>query len=114
MHALAALASSSHGSFFYSPSLDLFKTDTQQPWHEIDVPAVAEGEFVIGEVKGGSIAQSDFIELAEIAEVLRPQRAIIFLPHENISSDVLKWRAEAHSRLSLNGIRAEIYDLPTF
>jgi len=114
LHALTALASQSHGSFVYSPSLELFKASSQQPWHEIDVPAIAKGEFVVGEVKGGDIAQKDFVELSEIAEVLRPQRAIMFLPHENVSSNVLEWMREAQNRLSRNGIKAQIYALPTF
>ena len=114
MQAFAALASDSHGAFFYSPSLDLIKDKIQEPWHEIDVPAVANGEFVIGEVKGGKIVQNDFTELAEIAEVLRPQRAIIFLPHENVSPDVLKWTKETQTLLSPKGIRAQIFALPTF
>jgi hypothetical protein len=114
MHALAALASNSHQSFFYSPSLELFKAGSPNSWHEIDVPAVAEGEFVVGEVKGGGIAQSDFVELAEIAEALRPQRAIIFLPHENVSADVVKWTQETQNRLSPKGIKAQIFALPTF
>jgi len=114
MDALAALASNSHGSLFYCPSLELFKADSPRPWHEIDVAAVADGEFVVGEVKGGSIAAGDFVQLADIAEVLRPQRAIMFLPHENISSDVLNWSADARNRLSPKGIKAQIYALPTF
>jgi peptidase E len=52
--------------------------------------------------------------LSEIAEVLRPQRAIMFLPHENVSSNVLEWMREAQNRLSRNGIKAQIYALPTF
>src|SRR5262249_2057938 len=36
MQALAALASGSFKSFFYSPSLELFKRGATKPWHEID------------------------------------------------------------------------------
>ncbi len=112
MQALGALASNSLESFFYSPSLDLFQAESTDHWHEIDVAAVAVGEFTIGEVKGGErgITQNDFSELAEI----RPQRAIIFLPHENISSDVVKWLGETAGELLPLGIKAQIYALPSF
>lgn len=116
MQALAALASNSLESFFYSPSLDLFQARSTDHWHEIDIAAVAEGELVVGEVKGGErgITQADFAELAEIAKVIRPQRAIIFLPHENVSKDVVKWLGETERELLPHGIKAQIYALPSF
>ena len=116
MQALAALAADSLESFFFSPSLDLFKPDSSDPWHEIDIAAVAKGEFVVGEVKGGerNITQKDFNELAEIAEALRAQRTIMFLPHENVSIDVMNWLKEMVKRLSPQGIKAQIYALPSF
>jgi hypothetical protein len=114
MQAFAALASHSTSSFLYSPSLELFQSGSVEPWHEIDVSAIAQGEFVIGEVKGGNVTQSDFAELAEIAEVLRPQKAIIFLPLEKISDHVMKWNSESQARLSPKGIKAQIFALPTF
>jgi hypothetical protein len=66
------------------------------------------------EVKSGGIGKSDFTELADIAEVLRPERAIMFLPHENVSADVLKWTDEIQHRLAPKSIKAQIYALPSF
>jgi hypothetical protein len=54
MHALTALASHSNGSFLYSPSLDLFRANSNRNWHEIDVLAIAQGEFIVGE-RGGPL-----------------------------------------------------------
>src|SRR5665213_544310 len=117
MQALTALASNHHHSFFFSPSLDLFKAGSTDVWREIDVATVAEGEFVIGEVKGGErgdVTEEDFDKLAETAEVLRAQRAIMFLPHNRISPDILNWLGKIRQRLLPQGIKAQIYALPTF
>ena len=116
MHALAALASHSHQSFFYSPSLELFKTGSPEPRHEIDVLAVAEGEFVIGEVKGGGITYGDFVELAEIAEVAATTTRNHFsASREYFLSDVMKWmRTKYKTVWPPKGIKAQIFALPTF
>jgi hypothetical protein len=116
MQAFAALASHSLTSFFYAPSLNLFKANSSDIWHEVDVPAVVEGDFTVGEVKGGDrgVTLDDFNELAVIAEGLRAQRAIMFLPHENVTADVMTWLEITKGRLSPQGIKAQIYALPTF
>jgi hypothetical protein len=111
LQALIAIESHSHWFFAHSPSLDLFKKGEKEPWHEVDVLCVADGEFV----KDGFVHKSDFDKLAEVAEVLRPQRAIIFLPAEIASKqtgELKSWLNEQHSRLNPNGIKAEIFTLP--
>jgi hypothetical protein len=115
MQAVAALASHSHNSFFFCPSLDLFKTGSLDVWHEVDVLGVSEGDFVVGEVKGGerNVVKQDFEELAEIVEALRAQRAIMFLPQENITADTVAWLQDTKARLLPLGAKAEIYALPT-
>jgi hypothetical protein len=117
LQALIAIESHARWFFAFSPSLDLFKRNEKKLWHEVDVLCVIDGEFVIGEVTEGFVQKSDFDKLAEVAEVLRPQRAIIFLPAEIASkqTDELKsWLNQQHSRLNPNGIRAEIFTLPMF
>jgi L-ascorbate metabolism protein UlaG (beta-lactamase superfamily) len=73
-------------------------------------------DFVVGEVKGGerSVTKQDFDELVEIAEALRAQRAIMFLPHENVTADTIRWLQEAKARQSPIEVQAQIYALPTF
>ena len=116
MQALTALTQQHHQSFFFSPSLNLFKEGHGKPWHEIDVVAVADGELVIGEVKDGErdVTKTDFDELAEIAEALRPQRAILFLPAERVTKNTVKLLNEVRNRMSPLGIEAQIFALPTF
>jgi hypothetical protein len=114
INALAALASHPHQSFFYSPNLELFKEGSAEPWHEIDVAAVIDSEFVVGEVKEGQrkITKADFDELAEIAETLRPDRAIMFLLADNVPAEAENLLEQTRQRLSPKGIKAQIFQLP--
>jgi len=117
LQALIAIESHARWFFAFSPSLDLFKRGENKVWRAVDVLCVVDGDVVIGEVKDGFVQKSDFDKLAEVAEVLRPQRAIIFLPAEIASKqtdEVKSWLNEQHSRLNPNGIKAEIFTLPMF
>jgi hypothetical protein len=117
LHALTAIASHAHSFFAFAPSLDLFREGTKEPWHELDVLCVADGEFVIGEVKEGFVQKSAFEELAEVAEALLPQRAVIFLPVENATkqkAELNGWLKETQARLNPKGIAAEIFTLPAY
>jgi hypothetical protein len=118
LHALTQLESSTIHSFFaFSPSLDLFRPGDKQPWHEIDIACIADGEFIIGEVKEGFVQKKDFEELAEIAEALMPQRAIMFLPLDRATKQAQElhdWRKEMDARLEPKGISSELFTLPEF
>jgi hypothetical protein len=117
LYALAAVASHSHGFFVFSPSLELFRHGTDGPWREVDVLCVADGDFVIGEVKEGYVQRDAFEGLASLAEVLLPQRAIMFLPLEHAgkqADELNSWLAEISTRLSPKGVSAEIFTLPEY
>jgi hypothetical protein len=118
LHALTALeASTIHSFFAFSPSLDLFRPADEVPWHEIDVACIADGDFVIGEVKEGFVQKKAFDDLAEISEALRPDRAIIFLPLEHATKqqqELKSWLAEMNTRLGPIGVSSEIFTLPEF
>jgi hypothetical protein len=115
--ALTALGSRARSFFAFSPSLDLFRSGNTQVWHEVDILCIVDGEFVIGEVKSGSVGKKTFDELAEIAEALRPQRAIIFLPLESAigqQANLETWLQELQSKVGAHGISAEIFTLPAY
>jgi len=117
IYALASIASHSHGFFIFSPSLNLFRDRVERVWHEIDIICVAEGDLVIGEVKEGYVQKDHFDQLADIAEVLLPQRAIMFLPLEHASKqrdELKKWGTEARDRLGPKGISVELFTLPEY
>ena len=115
MQALAELAYHSE-SFFYSPSLELFRPADEEPWHEIDVVALVDGEFIIGEVKEGErpVSKRDFDDLSTIAETLRPQKVVLFLPPANVTKDSINFLKATQERLMPMGIKAEMFALPTF
>lgn len=117
LHALTSLTSISNSFSAYSPNLEVFKGEESEAWCEIDILCVVDGKFIIGEVKEGQISDADFIKLAEIAEELRPQRAILFLPLEKYEKQVAELPAmlsKAKVRLEPQGISVEIYPLPTW
>jgi hypothetical protein len=117
LYALAAVASHSHSFFVFSPSLELFRQGNEGPWREVDILCVAEGDFIIGEVKEGYVQKSAFLDLADTAEVLLPDRAIMFLPLEHASKqsrELKEWLDEIGNRLAPKGISAEIFTLPEY
>jgi len=85
LHALTVLASQARTFFAYSPSLDLFRHNVAKPWHEVDIACILDGQLVIGEVKDGTVSKKVFDDLGEVAEALRPQRVIVFLPSDGIT-----------------------------
>lgn len=117
LHALTAVASHAHTFFVFSPSLNLFRPGDGSPWHEVDVLCVANGDFVVGELKEGFVQKRAFDDLAEVAEALLPQRAIIFLPFDHAQqqwAELSVWLSETRSRLAPKDISAEIFTLPEF
>jgi|GEM_PF-7067111 len=80
-------------SFFYAPSLELYRSGDKRPWHEIDLLCVVDGELAIVEVKEGRVKASDIDELVEIAKALRPDRAIIAV-------DRKEWNATRDAELA--------------
>jgi hypothetical protein len=115
LHALTAIASYAHNFFVFAPSLDLFRPEAQAPWREIDLMCIADGEFVIGEVKEGYVQKKTLEELEEIALVLKPDRAVIFVPLEHASQQGVElqgWVRDARERLRPLGISFEVFALP--
>jgi hypothetical protein len=75
-------------SFFFAPSLDLYLKGQDSVWREIDIVCVIDGEFLIGEVKGGDVKKSDFEHFAETAKILRPDRASFFVDADRLDQNV--------------------------
>jgi hypothetical protein len=116
LQSLAAIAGHSWHTFLFCPSVELFTAASAKAWHEVDVLAVSDGQFIIGEVKGGerAVTRDDFRELAEIAQELRPTRAIMFLPVNQAGSKAGEWLEEIRPALVAQKITPQIYQLPTF
>ncbi len=103
---LNGLRREANTSFFYSPSLELYRPGDKRPWHEIDLLCVIDGALTIVEVKEGRVKSSDLEELVEIAKALRPDRAVIAVERKEwnstLEAEIERHRADlAHLTVSL-------------
>jgi hypothetical protein len=113
--ALAELANQP-GSFFFTPSSELHFA---QPINggrkkELDVLCVTDGELLLGEVKAGDLHASDFEDFAKVAQVVRPDRAAVFVSKEHLSSKAEKWFEQFSHQLVPLGVRGELFSLPDY
>ena len=117
LHALTVLLARARTFFTFSPSLDLYRGNSADVWHEVDIVCVIDGELVVGEVKDGPVGRKAFDDLSEVAEAIRPQRAIIFLPLNSAAeqqTDLQNWSRELQSKVASFGTRAEVFTLPAY
>jgi|GEM_PF-5280630 len=110
LQALVQIADNAYHSFFYVPNVDLVLLGLATPC-ELDIICVVDGKLVIGEVKDGDFDESDFERLAQIAELLRPDRAAIFVPHA-YHQKAAGWFETFRIRLNRFGVEAELHALP--
>ena len=101
-------------SFFFAPSLNLYLKNQESRWRELYIVCVIAGELLIGEVKGGEIAKGDFTRFAEMAKVVRPDRASIFVDLDRLDQNVRSWFEEMKAELAQVGIRAGLHGLALF
>ena len=113
LQALAQLAHRAMSSFFYSPSLDVYRPGDTKNWHEIDIPCVADGRLIIAEVKDGDFNTADLDGFVEVAERLRPDCAAVFLPVDRLPKSQAA-TDEIRERLASSGVPVEIHGLPQF
>lgn len=113
--ALAELASRP-GCFFFTPSSEVhFKRPINgRAKRELDVLCVTDGSLLIGEVKTGDLHVADFNEFGELAQVLRPDRAAMFVSEEHVQPKVKEWFNEFRARLAAFGVRGELFVLPRY
>jgi hypothetical protein len=98
-------------SFFWGPSYELFRPGDDKPWHEVDVVAIVDGELVLGEVKEGRCKANDLDALVEVAEALRPTKALFFMNQSEWWQDLQTPFDAAKARLASAGIALEIHHL---
>ena len=112
--ALAQLRKSAPHSFFFAPSLDLFRAGNRTPWHEIDFVCIADDDLIIGEVKEGKITEADLKSLKEIAVALRPTRAVFFVSREEWKTSHEQALKQLNSELMPQEIKMEMHHLVCF
>jgi hypothetical protein len=94
--------------------LELFRDGNDKAWREIDLACVVDGELILGEVKEGGFPKKDFEKLGDVAEVIQPDRAAMFISLEQWNANVEAWKDEMKRRLEPRGIVGELYALPSF
>jgi len=112
LQALASIAHRSTACFFYSPNLELYRPESEKAWRELDVACVSDGKLIIGEVKDGAFDKYELDRFADAAEVIKPDRAAIFIPQDRFGTKAQQWFSELHSRLETAGVQAEVHQLP--
>lgn len=112
LQALSSIAHHSTACFFYSPSLNLYQPGSEDVWREVDVACVSDGELIIGEVKDGSFDERELDRFADIAEIIQPERAAIFVSQDRFDAKAKQWFSELKSRLATAGVRVEVHQLP--
>lgn len=99
-------------SFFWVPSLH--HGQHGRNWREIDFACVAGGEFWIGEVKSGRVTANDVQRFGDVAEVIRPDRAALYVEFDQIDGSVEVLVQQLQRRLSPLGVQAYLHALPIF
>jgi hypothetical protein len=107
------------GSFFFTPSSELFFANPidGKPERELDALCVSEGKLLLGQVKDCELKREDFHDFVKIVEVLRPDRAAIFVSEEYYTPNkdkVDRWRDEFRQQLAPFGVRGELHCLPSY
>jgi hypothetical protein len=103
-------------SFFFAPSSEVY---FRQPIDgrakkELDVLCVTDGQLLIGEVKEGDLHAADFEEFAATAQILRPDRAAMFVNKQYFVPKVNEWSNQFRAQLAGFGIQGELFVLPTY
>jgi hypothetical protein len=95
----------SSGAFFWAPSLLVHHAQNGRNWREIDFACVTGGEFWIGEVKSGRVTAYDVQRFGDVAEVIQPDRAALFVEHDQIDNSVLELEQQMRTRLNPLGVQ---------
>lgn len=113
-----ALQEVSHrpGSFFFTTSseLQLAQPINGKQKKEIDVLCVTDGELLLGEVKTGPLAESDFKEFAAVVAVLRPEHAAVFVESDYFDGRAQKWFSSFQQELEPLGVRGRLFFLTNY
>lgn len=71
---LGQLLMDARSAFLFAPCLDVFEKDQQRPVGDLDIAAIVDGQFVIGEVKQSRdlFSKATFVKMEDIARRLLP------------------------------------------
>jgi hypothetical protein len=114
---LGQLFSDSRSSFMYVPSKYLFteagyKKKKPEPYTEIDIACIVDGQFIIGEVKQSmDFHQGDFSMMKDLAEKLKPNKVIfssLLKPNNFVKGEINKLKTQL-AELEIEVVWYQIY-----
>lgn len=108
--ALAALHDTATSSFYYAPSLDIYKQYMGKIYTDLDIFAIVDGELIIGEVKNSQKGFKDdnFNKLYEMATKIRPSKIIVaYMKNERPNKVNEKRIHDLAVKLNKTGVKVE-------
>lgn len=78
LYVLQTMETLARGMFLWLPPVDVFDADGKTKVTDLDIVAIRDREFVLGEVKSspGGFSADDFQKLKKVSTVVRPHRVI--------------------------------------
>ena len=110
---LGQLLLEAKSSFLFVPCLDLFEEVGAGPVGDVDIAAIVDGQFVIGEVKqsGKRFGKADFRKMEEIASRLLPD-TLLFASMDREAPKLVSSEIERLSKtLGMRGVAVKWYPL---
>jgi hypothetical protein len=108
LQALYMLESEARGRLFLAlPCQNLAEEHDGPPCTDLDIVALVDNRFVIGEAKSSprSFREASVERVTEVAEEIRPDELIFAAPGNDWPEDVLKWIGTAGERLEPLGVK---------
>lgn len=115
---LGQLLCDSHSSFFFSPSLDIFKLASQKPRTyeligDLDIVCIKDGQLIIGEIKHDQsrfeLAQA--LKLAEVAEAIEADILLFSSLEKEQKGETIEMIKKVRERLNGSKVDAGWYQL---
>lgn len=121
--ALNQLLRTASQSFMFTPSRELYlNNNDKNPFTDLDIICIVDGEFIIGEVKKSqsNFKSGDFEKLVHIAKILKPDKVVLSALDITSENKVIKTLSDGFNKmyeeLKKHNIKTEIieYQTPPF
>jgi hypothetical protein len=110
---LGQLLKDARTSFIFAPCLDVFEDGEKRPVGDLDIAAIVDGRFVIGEVKQsrGLFDEATFTTMEGIAKRLRPDEVLFASMDREPSPFIVRQIAQLSGTLHPLGVTVRWYPL---
>ncbi len=114
LHALLQKSQFAHDLFFYLPCQALYEEYDGDPYTDLDLISIRDGQVIIGEVKSSTEAflETDFAKLRSVAEEIRPNLVVLTATGGEWPPQVAREAEALQSNLASIGVTVETLLLP--